>query len=163
MPFINDSTSRLLMIKPAVTRSGFFTATLFVVMMLFSSMSPILTVASAHLGHPEHDNANSNANTWGLSGSEDTGWVTLESIGASPTNNQPGYANWELNFAPGAIVSNVSLQVGVDGSNGIYAMNPELYSPSTQYSFFDWSENGGFGYQEGFLNGDVYNLSLIHI
>ena len=74
-----------------------------------------------------------------------------------PTNNQPGYANWELNFAPGAIVSNVSLQVGVDGSNGIYAMNPELYSPSTQYSFFDWSENGGFGYQEGFLNGDVYN------
>ena len=157
MPFINDSTSRSLMIKPAVTRSGFFTATLFVVMMLFSSMSPILTVASAHLGHPEHDNANSNANTWGLSGSEDTGWVTLETIGASPTNNQPGYANWELNFAPGAIVSNVSLQVGVDGSNGIYSMNPELYSPSTQYSFFDWSENGGFGYQEGFLNGDVYN------
>ena len=52
MPFINDSTSRSLMIKPAVTRSGFFTATLFVVMMLFSSMSPILTVASAHLVHP---------------------------------------------------------------------------------------------------------------
>jgi len=125
--------------------------------MLLSSMSPILTLSG--------NNANSNnvgevlsvSQTWGLEGSEDTGWVTLETLGASPTNNQPGYANWELNFAPGAIVSNVSLEVGVDGSNGIYAMNPELYSPNTQYSFFDWSANGGFGYQEGFINGEIHN------
>ena len=109
-------------------------------MMICYSMSPILTTSSAHLGHPGHDNENSNTNTWGLSGSEDTGWITLETEGASPSNNQPGYANWDLNFAPGAIVSNVSLEVGVDGSNGIYAMNPELYSPNTQYSFFDWRD-----------------------
>ena len=126
-------------------------------MMMFSSMFPMLTTSSAHLGHPGHDSLNSNNSTWGLSGSEDTGWITLQTEGASPQNNQPGYANWELNFAPGAMVSNVSLEVGVDGSNGIYAMNPELYSPNTQYSFFDWSANGGFGYQEGFINGEIHN------
>ena len=126
-------------------------------MMLFYSMSPLLSSTSAHLGHGSSDDAHSTGQTWGLNGSEDTGWVTLETTGASPSNNLPGYANWELNFPPGAIISNVNLEVGADGSNGIHAMNPNLYSPSTQYSFFDWEDNGGFGYQEGFLDGYIHN------
>ena len=124
-------------------------ATLVVLLMI--SMAQLPMFSSQETGGDDSSTA-----LWALEGSEDTGWVTLETIGALPDMNQPGYANWELTFPPGAQISNVGLEIGVDGSNGISILGPELYSPDTQYPFFDWSGLGGFGYQEGFLTGEEH-------
>ena len=78
-------------------------ATLVVLLMI--SMAQLPMFSSQETGGGDSSAA------WALEGSEDTGWVTLETIGALPDMNQPGYANWELTFPPGAQISNVGLEI----------------------------------------------------
>ena len=67
-----------------------------VVLMLLMSLGPLLTtpVVSAH--------AEPSGVTWPLEGSNDTGWITLDAVGAVPETGQRATADWELAFAPGA-------------------------------------------------------------
>ena len=74
-----------------------------VVLMVLMSMGPLLTspTVSAH--------AEPSGVTWPLEGSNDTGWVTLDAVGALSESGQRATADWNLSFAPGAVLSNVTL------------------------------------------------------
>ena len=64
-----------------------------VLLMVLMSMGPLLTVptVSAH--------AEPSGVTWPLEGSNDTGWVRLDTTGANPLTGQQATADWNLSFA----------------------------------------------------------------
>ncbi|MBT4066193.1 MAG: hypothetical protein HOE76_03140 [Euryarchaeota archaeon] len=115
-----------------------------VAVMILASMGPILSspLVSAH------DSAN--GTIWPKTGSEDTGWVLLNATGADAMNGTQAYADWLLNFAPGATLENVSLEIRADGSNGVSIQQPLLLSPDTGQVLFDWRGNGWLGQTFGF-------------
>ena len=78
-------------------------AVMLVTVMVLASLGPILSspVVSAH--------ETANGNIWPMEGSEDTGWVLLNATGADAVNGTQASADWMLNFAPGAILGNVSM------------------------------------------------------
>ena len=119
-------------------------AMLLVTVMLLASLGPILSspVVSAHEGV--------NSVTWPMEGSEDTGWVLLNATGANPINGTQASDEWKLNFAPGAILENVSMEIRVDGSDGVSIQQPLLMSPDTGQVMFDWRNNGWLGETFGF-------------
>ena len=84
-----------------------------VVLLLLMSMSPMLMLptVSAH--------AEPSGVSWPLEGSEDTGWVRLDATGANPLTGQQATADWNLSFAPGAVLSNVTLEVRASGQGGL--------------------------------------------
>ena len=63
-----------------------------------------------------------------MEGSEDTGWVLLNATGANPINGTQASDEWKLNFAPGAILENASMEIRVDGSDGVSIQQPLLIS-----------------------------------
>ena len=105
-------------------------------LMLLASWSAALAgvpLASAH----EADDVVS----WPLSGSNDTGWIQLDAIvGNDPILSNQATADWVLEFAPGAEISNVSLQVHVNGSNGLMINEPLLVANDIGINLFDWRE-----------------------
>ena len=119
-------------------------AILLVTVMLLASLGPILSspLVSAH------DTGNSTI--WPKEGSEDTGWVLLNATGANAINGSQATADWMLNFAPGAVLENVSMEVRVDGSDGVSIQEPLLLSPDTGQVLFDWRGNGWLGQSFGF-------------
>ena len=56
---------------------------------------------------------------WPKQASNDTGWVQLDAVGANPDIGLSANANWGLEFAPGALLSNVTMEVRVNGSSGL--------------------------------------------
>ena len=121
-----------------------YRASLLVLVMLMASMGPILTspVVSAHEGN--------NTTIWPMSGSEDTGWVLLNATGADSLNGSQAMVDWPLNFAPGATLENVSLELRVDGSDGVSIREPLMINPDTGQTLFDWRGNGWLGQTFGF-------------
>ena len=90
-------------------------------LMLLMSMAPLLTVptVSAH--------AEPSGVTWPLEGSNDTGWVKLNAVGANtPGEGAQATADWNLSFAPGAQLSNVTLEIRVSGEDGMVIEEPLL-------------------------------------
>ena len=53
--------------------------------------------------------------------------------------------DWNLEFAPGAEVSNVSLQIRVNGSDGLIIDSPLLVAQDTGERLFDFSGQGPLG------------------
>ena len=89
--------------------------------------------------------------SWPKSGSVDTGWMEIATSGGNDsTTNSQSYANWNLEFAPGAEISNISLQVHVNGSNGLSIDSPLLVSQDTGDRFFDFSGYGKLGALDSF-------------
>ena len=81
-----------------------------VLLMLLMSMAPLLTLSTVS-AHAEPSGV-----TWPLEGSNDTGWVTLDAIGANASGTgAQASADWNLSFAPGAELSNVTLEIRVSG------------------------------------------------
>ena len=119
-------------------------ALLLVTVMLLASLGPILYAPSVSA----HETANSTI--WPKEGTEDTGWVQLNATGADPFNGTQASADWMLNFAPGAILENVSMEIMVDGSDGVSIQQPLLLSPDTGQVLFDWRGNGWLGQTNGF-------------
>ena len=119
-------------------------AVLLCTLMLLSSLVPILTapVASAHDG--------SSGTIWPMDGSVDTGWMLLNASGADGANGTPAMVDWTMEFAPGAVVDNLTLEVRVDGGNGISIQEPLIISPDTGNILFDWRTNGWLGQTNGF-------------
>ena len=82
-------------------------------LMVMTSLSPLLIVApvSAHI--------TDNGTVWPKQASNDTGWVQLDAVGGDPVLGLQASANWGLEFAPGASLSNVTMEVRVNGSDGL--------------------------------------------
>ena len=87
---------------------------------------------------------------WGAGGSNDTGWIELSAEGANPSNGTYAYGDLFLDFAPGALIDNMTFEVKVNGSDGLWAYEPQITLLDTQTSILDWTELGGFGMQNSF-------------
>ena len=110
---------------------------LIMVIMMFTSVNINLLVTDLAEAHQTHGNS-STVYSWPLSGHNDTGWVTLEATNADPESGQSAIQDWDILFPPGAEVSNVSMEIMVDGSSGISIYEPHLFGENTGETFFDW-------------------------
>lgn len=126
-----------------------------VLLMLLMSMAPLLTLSTVS-AHAEPSGV-----TWPLEGSNDTGWVTLDAIGANASGTgAQASADWNLSFAPGAELSNVTLEIRVSGEDGMVIESPLLAVEGMGTSLFDWSGSGMLGESNQFDNGAVYEGRL---
>tara|TARA_Y100000766_G_scaffold112496_1_gene96451 strand:- start:41069 stop:49372 length:8304 start_codon:yes stop_codon:yes gene_type:complete len=125
-------------------------ALLMVVLMLLSSSAPILTIS----GVSAHESAFDTI--WPQEGSNDTGWVQLDAVGADPSTGSQASASWTLEFAPGADLSNVSFQVRVDGSDGLMIEEPMLVASDIGVNLLDWRGLGMLGSQDSFAGPNPY-------
>ena len=93
-----------------------------------------------------------NTRSWGENGSNDTGWIDLVALGSDIENNTPAMGEISLEFAPGAMISNLTLEVAVNGSDGYWINQPQLNILNTQTNILDWRDQGDFGRQNNFLD-----------
>ena len=96
------------------------------------------------------ESRNSIPGAWGAGGSNDTGWIELSATGANPSNGTYAYGDLFLDFAPGAIIDNMTFQVRVNGSAGESAYEPQITLLDSQTPILDWTDLGGFGTQDSF-------------
>ena len=129
-------------------------ALMLVAIMLCSSVAPMMMVP----GVSAHESANDTV--WPKSGSNDTGWVQLDAIGADPTTGTQASADWTLEFAPGADLSNVSFQVRVNGSDGLMIEEPMLLANDIGINLLDWRGLGSFGSSDSFVGANPYDGRL---
>ena len=132
-------------------RAMFLTA-----LMLISSWSLALTAVPMASAHETGD-----VISWPLSGSNDTGWVQLNAtIGADPILSSQATADWTLEFAPGAEISNASLQIHVNGSDGLMIDQPLLVANDIGVNLFDWRGLGILGASDSFDGAHPYSDRL---
>ncbi len=100
-------------------------------MLLFSS-APVLTTSlvSAHENHT--------LASWSTGGSNDTGWLRLDAVGANPETGAGAYTDLVMEFPPGAEISNVSLGIRADGAAGLAIDAPRLFSLDNNDALLDW-------------------------
>jgi len=125
-----------------------------VMLMVVMSLSPVLTVPSVS-AHAEPSGV-----SWPLTGSNDTGWVRLDASGADSATGQQATADWNLSFAPGAELSNVTLELRVSGQNGMTIDSPHLTVNGMGLSLFDWRGLGMLGEATTFASGPTYSGRL---
>ena len=104
------------------------TPIILVVLMLFSSLSPLMELNAS--AHP------SKISEWGSGGYNNTGWLSIDAIGADPDNGILAEGDLHLNLAPGAAIENLSFEVRVNGSNGTWVNPPEPNQKSNIHSYF---------------------------
>lgn len=136
-----------------MVQSNRTTVPLFLVgLMLIASLTPVLQLGTV---------VNSrNAVEWGSGGFNDTGWMTLDAVGADPASGILAEGDLHLTLAPGAIVENLSFEVRVNGSNGTWVEQPQLSFVDTQTQIMDWRGLGGFGQQNDLMGADPYSSRL---
>ena len=113
-------------------------------LMLISLMSPLL-IASPVSAHQTEDDV-----IWEKQGSNDTGWIQLDAVGGDPSIGLQASANWELEFAPGAEISNLTMEIRVDGSNNLMIEEPVITASDIGINLFDWSGLGMLGSSDSF-------------
>jgi hypothetical protein len=122
-----------------------------VALLLLSSWSSALVSAE------DVSNAIEGEVSWPQSGSVDSGWIELSTTeGNDPSIITQASADWKLEFAPGAEVSNVSLQVYVNGSDGLAIDSPLLLAQDTGDRLFDFSGYGQLGALDSFDGFNPY-------
>ncbi|MEE3277906.1 MAG: two-component regulator propeller domain-containing protein, partial [Candidatus Thermoplasmatota archaeon] len=89
---------------------------------------------------------------WGAGGSNDTGWISLDAVGADPANGTMAYADLFMDFAPGALLDNLTFEISVDGSDGYWANEPQITLMDTQTPILDWRDYGDLGRQNSFTD-----------
>ena len=129
-------------------------AVVLIALMLCSSMAPMMMAP----GVSAHESAFDTV--WPKEGSNDTGWVQLDAIGADPTTGAQATADWTLEFAPGADLSNVSFQVRVNGSDGLMIDEPMLLANDIGINLLDWRGLGTFGSEDSFAGSNPYDGRL---
>ena len=80
-------------------------------------------------------------------------WATTQ---FSPVKQLIGFSK----FAPGAEISNVSLQVHVNGSNGLMINEPLLVANDIGINLFDWRGLGTLGASDSFDGANPYSDRL---
>ena len=88
--------------------------------------------------------------SWGVNGSNDTGWIVLDATGSDPENGTPALSDFFMEFAPGAVIDNLTFEVAVNGSDGYWVNQPQIAVMDTQTSVLDWSGRGDLGRQNAF-------------
>ena len=132
-------------------RAMFLTA-----LMLLSSWSLALAAVPMASAHETQD-----VISWPLSGSNDTGWIQLNAtIGSDPILSSQATADWILEFAPGAEISNASLQIHVNGSDGLMIDQPLLVANDIGVNLFDWRGLGILGASDSFDGANPYSDRL---
>ena len=134
--------------------SGAKKALLLTLLMVITSLSPLLSV------NPVSAHENGNATVWEKQGSNDTGWVQLDAVGADPTIGMSANANWGLEFAPGALLSNVTMEVRVNGSDGMIIEEPVITASDVGINLFDWSGLGMLGSSDSFTGPNPHSGRL---
>ena len=121
-----------------------------VILMLMFSLAPVLTspLVSSH--------GSSSITSWPLNGSNDTGWLTLDAVGADPDTGMSAYTDLVLEFPPGAELSNVSLGIRADGSSGLAIDEPRLFGLGSNENLLDWSGWGSFGRADNFAGNNPH-------
>ena len=120
-------------------------------------------VSLSDLSDPRGD---SSGKSWGVNGSNNSGWIVLDATGADTANGTPALADLFLEFAPGAVIDNLTLEISVNGSDGYWANQPQIAIMDTQTSVLDWSGNGDLGRQNNFADnppgivGGILDASL---
>ncbi|DAC18142.1 MAG TPA: hypothetical protein HA276_02530, partial [Candidatus Poseidoniaceae archaeon] len=132
----------------AGSRSIRLRATGLVLLMLMSLASPLLVPnASAH--------EDAGGTVWPMNGSEDTGWVKLDAV--SSDGIQPASADWNLTFAPGATLDNVSFEIRVSGAEGMVIDSPLMITGgSVGSALLDLSSQGWMGQTLDLDGGDPF-------
>ena len=134
-PRSNSVRNGTIMMKSAVTAKLPISKTkksvFLVMLMLVSLMSPMLVISPVSA----HETANDVI--WPKQGSNDTGWVQLDAVGANPTIGMQASANWGLNFAPGAEISNLTMEVRVNGSDNLMIEEPIITAADIGINLFD--------------------------
>ena len=121
-------------------------------LMLLASWSVALAGVPLASAHEAED-----VISWPLSGSNDTGWVQLDAVvGSDPILSSQATADWILEFAPGAEISNVSLQIHVNGSDGLMIDEPLMVANDIGINLFDWSGLGTLGASDSFDGANPY-------
>ncbi len=96
------------------------------------------------------DDSRATPRAWGASGSNDTGWISLDAIGADPANGTMAYADLFMDFAPGALLDNLTFEISCDGSDGYWANEPQITLMDTQSPILDWRDYGDLCRQDSF-------------
>ncbi len=125
-----------------------------VLLMLISLMSPLLIISPVSA----HETANDVI--WPKQGSNDTGWVQLDTVGANPATGIQASTNWGLNFAPGAEISNLTMEIRVDGSNNLMIEEPIITASDIGINLFDWSGLGMLGSSDSFDGSNPHSGRL---
>jgi len=125
-----------------------------VFLMLISSMSPMLIISPVSA----HETANDVI--WPKQGSNDTGWVQLDTVGANPTTGMQASTNWGLNFAPGAEISNLTMEIRVNGSDNLMIEEPIITAADIGINLFDWSGLGMLGSSDSFDGANPHSGRL---
>ena len=142
------------MITPeaTVTPDGKRRAISLVTIMILASWLPMGTpwIAIAHAGVVAE---------WGSEGSNDTGWIQLN---ATLPNSlaQSATADLMLDFAPGAAIDNLTFEIRVNGSDGIWVEEPQILLPDAPASLLDWRGLGALGQQNNFIGSDPHTSRL---
>ncbi len=123
------------------------------ILMVLSSVLPILTspTASAH---------SAGGIVWPESGYNDTGWIQLDAIGADSSIGQGGSVEWTMDFAAGADLSNLTMEIRIDGANGLFIDEPLIYSDDNGQTLFDWSGQGTLGQSDSFSGSNPHTGRL---
>ena len=122
-------------------------------LMILASWTPLaaLPMASAHMGVVAE---------WGSEGSNDTGWLRMDATGANAAAGQMAMSNLMIDFAPGAEIDNLTFEIRVNGSDGTWIEEPQLFLPDGPASVLDWRGLGSLGQQNDFMNGDPHSGQL---
>ncbi len=113
-------------------------------LMLIMSFSPLFTI------NPVSAHGNVGGVVWEKQGYNDTGWVKLDAIGADPDIGMQAAANWGLEFAPGALLSNVTMEVRVNGSDELLIEEPVITASDVGINLFNWNGLGMLGSSDSF-------------
>ena len=95
-----------------------------------------------------------------MAGSNDTGWIRVDLVGADPATGTPATATLPIEFAPGAILSNVTLSAQVDGGNGLIVDRPVIREGALGGVLFDGSDLGVLGQRTSFDAGEPHQGRL---
>ena len=112
----------------------------------------ILSPVSAHLTDSD--------TVWPKQASNDTGWIRLDAVGADPALGLQANANWGLEFAPGASLSNVTMEVRVNGSSDLLIEEPVITASDVGVNLFDWSGLGMLGSSDSFTGANPHSGRL---
>ena len=122
-------------------------------LMLLSSLLPILTAPTA-MAH------STGVTNWPENGYNDTGWLQLDAIGADSSIGKGGLVEWTMDFAAGADLSNLTMEIRVDGAKGLFIDEPLIYSDNNGQTLFDWGGEGTLGQSNSFTGSNPHTGRL---
>ena len=118
---------------------------LLVLLMLGMSLSPLLSLSAADAGRDSESEGTL----------FDTGWMTLDLTGADG-QGELASADFHHLVPYGVQMTDVSLEIRVDGANGLWVDEPRIWSPDSGSMVLDWSGGPSLGKVLDFTGGDPH-------